>query len=404
MEPWRRNQIAVTAAAFVGFTSFTLVMPFLALYMQQLGVTDTGDVALWTGLTLGVTPAITALCSPFWGRIADRFGNKLLVQRSLLSFIVVFGLMAYAQEPWHLFALRAIQGLVAGYGALTVSMAALGAPREKMAKAIGTVHTAQRMAPALGPLLGGVLASLVGLRNVFLVSAVVYALAFVLITVMYKEPARVTARGEAESRVTFASILAFENFILLMLVIFGLHLVDRSFGPVLLLYLAQLGYSSADAAILGGALFSTLAISGAFGNQLAAALLKRTSARVVITAAVLVAAAALATFALGRSAWILVSAMSVFGIVVGSAITTTFTAAGSMIPRHAHGASFGFLSSSSLIGSAVSPVLSGLAAVHSIRVVFFSGVVVLTVLAIVVRHLMVERNLHIEPAPSVDEA
>jgi len=180
--------------------------------------------------------------------------------------------------------------------------------------------------------------------------------------------------------------------------------VDRSFGPVLLLHLAQLGYNSGDAAILGGALFSTLAISGAFGNQLAAALLKRTTARAVITGAVLVAAASLATFALGRSAWILVSAMSIFGIVVGSAITTTFTAAGSMIPRHAHGASFGFLSSSSLIGSAVSPILSGLAAVHSIRVVFFSGVVVLTVLAIVVRHLMVERNLQIEPAPSVDES
>ena len=52
---WRRNQIAVTAAAFIGFTGFTLVMPFLPLYFGQLGVDDPGDVAIWSGVSLGVT-------------------------------------------------------------------------------------------------------------------------------------------------------------------------------------------------------------------------------------------------------------------------------------------------------------------------------------------------------------
>ena len=81
---WSRNQFAITAATFVGFTGFTLVMPFLALYFQQLGVTGTDDVALWTGITLGVTPAITAMCAPFWGRIGDRYGNKTKGQSHVL--------------------------------------------------------------------------------------------------------------------------------------------------------------------------------------------------------------------------------------------------------------------------------------------------------------------------------
>jgi len=63
---WRRNQFAVTAASFMGFTGFTLVMPFLPAYIQQLGVEDVGEVALWAGLSLGVTPAVTAVLSPFW--------------------------------------------------------------------------------------------------------------------------------------------------------------------------------------------------------------------------------------------------------------------------------------------------------------------------------------------------
>ena len=87
LRPGSVTRRPITAAAFVGFTGFTLVMPFLPLYFRELGVTDIGDIALWTGVTLGVSPAIAALTAPLWGRVGDRFGNKLLVQRSLVSFI-----------------------------------------------------------------------------------------------------------------------------------------------------------------------------------------------------------------------------------------------------------------------------------------------------------------------------
>ena len=39
---YRRNLFAVTAASFIGFMGFTLVMPFLPLYFHQLGVADVG--------------------------------------------------------------------------------------------------------------------------------------------------------------------------------------------------------------------------------------------------------------------------------------------------------------------------------------------------------------------------
>ena len=404
METWRRNQVAVTAASFVGFTGFTMVMPFLASYIQGFGVTDVGDVALWTGLTLGVTPAVSAMCAPLWGRVADRFGNKLLLQRALASSVVVMGLMAQAAQPWHLFALRAVQGLVAGYGPLTVSMAAMSAPPERMARAIGTVQTAQRIGPAVGPVLGGLLAAAVGLRNAFLVSAAVYAGAFLMVTLMYTEPSRATRRSGESGRVSFGTVLAFENFVVLMVVIFGLQVVDRSFGPILLLHVTALGYSAGEAAVLVGVLFSVLAVCAACGNQLAAALLKRSTTRAVIVGSLLVAAGALGVFALVRSAWLMTITIAVFGAAIGTGLTTTFTAAGSVVPREAHGVGFGFLSSASLIGSAMSPILSGLVASRSIRVVFLSGAAILTLLVVVVRRLMAEQNPAIEAPPLVEEA
>jgi len=394
VEPWRRNQAAVTLVAFVGFTGFTLVMPFLALYVRELGVRRDADVALWTGLALGVTPAITALCAPFWGRIGDRYGDKVLVQRSLVSFVFVMIAMSYVTRPWHLVALRAVQGLVAGYGGLAIAMAARSAPREKMTDAIGTVQTAQRMGPAVGPVIGGILAPLVGLRSSFVVAAAVYGVAFVLLTAMYREPPRESrSRKRQDIRVAFRNILEFENFLLLMAVIFGLALVDRSFGPVLPLHLDRIGYRAGDVPVVAGVLFSVLAVSGALGHQLAAALLKRMSARVVIAAAALAGAGAFSIFAAGTSLWVIAPAMGAAGLALGTAMTAAFSAAGSVIPAAAHGASFGFLTSSSLVGSAVSPMVSGLIGVRSFRVVFVAGAVVLAALALAVRQLMTTQGL-----------
>jgi MFS family permease len=206
IDDWRRNLFSVTAASFIGFAGFTLVMPFLPLYFRELGVSDVGEIALWSGLSLGVTPAVTAVMAPFWGRLADRYGRKLMVERSLVSFVIVMSAMALVTRPWHVFGLRALQGLFAGYGMLALTMAADSAPPGKLATAIGTVQTAQRLGPAVGPVLGGALAGVVGLRHAFLVSAAFYALGLVLVAVGYRERARrpPAAVGEGQ-RVTSAA-------------------------------------------------------------------------------------------------------------------------------------------------------------------------------------------------------
>src|SRR2546430_12847817 len=140
---WRRNVYAVTAASFMGYTGFTLVMPFLPLFIRQLGVTDVGRIAMWTGVSLGITPGLTAILAPAWGRLGDRYGRKIMVERSLVSFVILFAAMGYVTRVWHVLAVRAVQGLFAGYGSLSVAMAAESAPRDRMPSAIGLVQTPQ---------------------------------------------------------------------------------------------------------------------------------------------------------------------------------------------------------------------------------------------------------------------
>jgi MFS family permease len=82
--------------------------------------------------------------------------------------------------------------------------------------------------------------------------------------------------------------------------------------------------------------------------------------------------------------------MAVLGGAIGAASTSAYTAAGAVIPAEVHGTGFSILTSASLTGLALSPVVSGLVAARSLRVVFVGGAVTLVILAILVRRVMVE--------------
>lgn len=381
----RRNVFAAAAAGGIGFTGFTLVMPFLPLYIAELGVTDVGEIAMWTGLTLGATPTVTAISAPLWGRVGDKYGSKLLVIRSLTAFILTKAGMAFVTAPWQLFALRALLGVFAGYGALTISMAAQSVPRDRMAKAIGTVQTGHRLGPAVGPVIGGLLAPLVGLRNAFLVAAAFYVAAVVLVILMYKDPARPPATAAPRTGwAVFSHLLSLPGFVLALFVIFGLQTVDRSFGPVLPLYVAQVGVEAQRVPIVSGILFSLGAVAAAFGSQLASRLLQRRTARQVIVTGTATAAMALTVIVVAPSLWLVGAAMAVVGLAIGVATTTIYSVAGSLLPADAHATGFGVMTTASLIGLAVSPVVAGFIGGSGLRWVFVADVFLLAVLAVLV--------------------
>jgi len=403
---WRRNLAALVAAVFIGFTGFTLVMPFLPIYIQQMGETDLGAIAMWTGVSLGVTPAMTALFAPLWGRLADRFGRKMMVLRSLASFVVLMAAMGFARAPWHLFALRLVQGFFAGYGALCLAMAAEGAPEGRMAQSIGVVQTAQRLGPALGPVIGGIVAAWVGLRNTFLVTASLYLVAFVLVAVVYVEKGPSGRKPHAavpSERVTFSNVLAFENFLLLMALIFGFQFVDRSLGPVLPLHLSSIGVPDSKVALASGVIFSALACAAALGHHICAKFLSRWGARRSLTRASVIAAAGAAGMTLSANAWLFGAAASIFGIGIGVAMTAAYTTAASAIPEAARAFGFGFLTSASLVGMAISPMVAGLLAHAGIRSVFLVDGAMLLIFGVAVRQVM-EEPAGVAASPAMEDA
>ncbi len=369
---WKRNQAAVTVATFIGFTGFTLVMPFLPLYLQQLGEHDVAAISVWSGLSLGVTPLVTAMMTPVWARLAERTGKKLMVARSLLSFVFIMTAMAWVTHPWQVFALRLIQGFFAGYGPLAMMLAAESAPPEQMATAIGWVQTAQRLGPALGPVIGGLMVAAVGIRGSFYLSAVFYLGAFALVLVGYKETPRASDATVAAKRspTTWRELRAVPTFLTAVAVIFALQLVDRSFGPVLPLYLGEVGIATARIPFLTGLIFTLVATAAAVGNQFTGRLINSSPVGVIVTGCAIVAAAGALVFALGSSVTVMLIASPIFGAAMGIATTAVYTDVGHRVAAGGRAAAFGYLQTAYLLGLAVSPVVAGFIGAWSMRAVF----------------------------------
>ncbi len=209
---------------------------------------------------------------------------------------------------------------------------------------------------------------------------------------------------EEGGRVTFRNVLAFQNFMLLMGVVFGLQFVDRSFGPVLPLYVTRLGTPDSRVPLVSGVLFSIAAGAGALGHHFCGRLLKRASApgrdRRERCASRPIGAL---VYVLAGHAWLLVLGTPVFGLAIGVATTAAYTAAGSVMPAKARGAGFGLLTTASLTGLALSPIVAGFLGATSIRAVFVLDVVALVVLAALVSRLMISTPLPETLAPATEE-
>jgi MFS family permease len=388
----RRNVVVAAATSFTGFAGFTIVMPFLPLYISELGVQDVGEVALWSGLTLGATPAVTAISAPLWGRVGDRYGSKILVIRSLFAFLLTKGAMAFVTAPWQLVALRGLLGVFAGYGALTMAMAAESVSREEMPRAIGTVQMAQRLGPAVGPIVGGLIAPLVGLRRSFLITALFYLAAMILMMLFYREPRGKRTAAAPRGLVAVArELAATPGFLLALAAIFTLQTVDRSFGPILPLFVDQLGVPGGRIATISGILFSTIAVCAALGHRTAGRFMARWSPRALVTTISITTAAALIAIVVIPSMWTLTMALIVASVGIGIAMTAAYSVASALIPPDAHVTGFGVMTTASLIGLAFSPVVSGLVGASGLRVVFLVDVVLLLVLAVAVAGRQVGR-------------
>ncbi|MFJ8823714.1 MFS transporter [Streptomyces sp. NPDC102467] len=171
---------------FVAILSSTIVTNALPEIVGDLG----GGQSAYTWVVTASLLAMTAT-TPLWGKLADIFSKKALVQIALIVYVggsVVAGL---SQSPTMLIACRVVQGIgVGGLSALAqIVMAAMISPRER-GRYSGYLGATFAVATVGGPLLGGVITdtSWLGWRWCFYVGVPFAIIALIVLQKTLKLP------------------------------------------------------------------------------------------------------------------------------------------------------------------------------------------------------------------------
>ncbi|MGB5875651.1 MAG: MFS transporter [Bacteroidota bacterium] len=171
MDLWRKNLYILWGTQFLAMVGMNLVVPFLPFYIRELGVSDPQQLARWSGLVFAGPFFISFFAIPLWGTLGDRYGRKAMVVRAIFGLGLSQALIGLAQTPLQLLLFRMVQGGISGFIASSLALVSTTTPRNRIGYALGFMQSSTAAGMVLGPFVGGLLADLIGYREIFFVTA-----------------------------------------------------------------------------------------------------------------------------------------------------------------------------------------------------------------------------------------
>ncbi len=374
---WRRNLFVCLFGSFTTIMAMSLLLPFLPLYVASLGVANPAAIVQWSGVAYGATFLAAALVAPVWGRLADIYGRKPILIRASLGMALGMSLIGTAQNIYQLVGLRLLLGVLGGYSSGAVVLVATQTPRERSTWALGVLSTGVMAGTLLGPLVGGVLPGLVGIRETFYLAGGVIFVAFLATTFLIKEdrPAR-RAAGVRRSG-AWASVPNRVPVYAMLLTAMLLQLANMSVEPIITVYVATLVPMPRVVLVAGFAM-----AAGAFGSILAAPLVGRLAdgigTKTVIIGGLSLCAVLLVPQAFVTSAWQLLALRFLMGVSLGGLLPSINATIRHSVPDRVAGSILGYSTSAQFAGQVIGPVLGGFVGGHlGMRAVFLATSVVL---------------------------
>ena len=266
--PWQVTLAILTFNTILMSASYTMLIPFLPMYLiQELGV-EPADVNWWSSLIFSVTFLISGIMAPIWGAIADKKSRKLMALRAAACLAIVYFLGGIVTGPWQLFWVRVLQGFSAGLWPATLAIMSAHAPHNRLGFSMGVMQGALTAGGVLGPLAGGLLAEYFGMRWTFIIAGASLACIAVVLALFVadaplpkpKDPAAAAAQAARPNplRLSVVQRMLFAAAVVQLTILMT--------QPVLPLYIAELQHSMDKIVLISGIVFSIVGISGVIAS------------------------------------------------------------------------------------------------------------------------------------------
>lgn len=275
---WKKNLFVLSIAVFIAGIAFSEIMPFLSLYINTLGNFSHQQLNFWSGIVYSGTFIVSAVVSPWWGKLADKKGRKPMILRAGIGMSIVIACMGLVQNVWQLLLLRMLQGVFAGFISNSNALVATETPKTNSGQALGTIASATTAGTLLGPLVGGALTSIFSYRVTFMITGGLLLICSILVLFFVHEDdfKPVTAKKLDKASGVIKSLRSPHLIFGLLLTTLIIQAANNSINPIVSLYVRQLlnGHgnvvfiSGVIAALPGIATFLVASRFGALGDKI----------------------------------------------------------------------------------------------------------------------------------------
>ncbi len=372
-----------------------MVIPFLPLYLRDLGVDEDQSLKIWSGIVFSSAFMVSACMQPLWGVLGDRVGRKPMIVRAMLGLSLAHILMGFAQNPYHLLLCRLFQGCFAGFLAPSLALVSSSTPEHKTGYALGTLQMALISSLILGPFLGGALIHFMGARPIFFLTGTCCLCGALVVLRFVKETfAPSTQRRQSELRNNFRSVFFNRElrnlFFLLLLIQFSIFFVT----PFLTLYVEILGVAQENVGLMSGAVFGVTGVTSAVTSQFWGQRADRVGYRRVLRMALIGLIGFLAPMAIVTDAWQLMVCRAGMGLFVSGTVPIINSLVRHLTKESERGGIYGIFQSGYLIGNMIGPLAGGgLAALMGMRAIFLATAGFLCLGALVERRMTSRERL-----------
>ena len=368
--PWVRTVAVLWIAQVIAEMAFSFALPFVPLYIQELGIDDPTRAGIWAGLMSGGFALVMGVMGPIWGVVADRYGRRLMIQRALFGACFVIGAMAIVQSPEQLFALRLLQGAVTGLVAATSTVVSLTVPKARLAASLGFMQTALFVGNSLGPIFGGVISDAVGFRPAFAMTGVLFLISGFLVTLFVAEPPRVAedapkagaAKGDPQARSAWRELLGQREILAILGMMILIRFANFAPNPVLPIFIQDLTTDRTRLATIAGLVVASTGIASTVSALLMGQLADRFGRRATLLACLALAAFVSPPHAAVDTVWQLLILRVATGLALGGMMPIVQAIFTELTPPHRRGVAFGILSTASSIGLGGGPIAGSLIA------------------------------------------
>jgi MFS family permease len=367
---WRRNLVICLFGSFSTVFAMTLILPFLPIYVEQLGVHGHAEIVQWASIAYGANFLTAGLVAPLWGHLGDRFGRKPMLVRASLGMALTMPLMGLSSNIWQFVGLRLLAGVAGGYASGATILIAVQTPRHRLAWALGLLASGVMAGNLLGPLAGGSLPSLVGIRATFWVSGAMIFVAFLATAFFLREAPRKPEIISNTGRKGWSQIP--NKGVVMIMLATGLLLMvaNMSIEPIITVYVATLANGPIGGHTVSGgnsAHITTVAgfvlAAAALGSIVSASQLGRVADRVghstVIILALTAASLLLIPQAFVTNEWQLVVLRFLMGLALGGLLPCIAAVIRHNVPDDFVGTVMGYSLSAQFAGQVAGPLIGG---------------------------------------------